>query len=252
MKKKLPLAAIYIAAFLLFSACNKYEKKGYMQQGGIALTFDDNLIDNWYKFIPFFDSTGIKATFYICKYHLFTPDQKSKLLILKNHGHEIAYHTTNHINMVEYIARFHHTIDELMKNEIEIDLRKMERDGYYPTTFAYPFGAHTGEIDQALLKRYFKSVRALNGSTDYSASLAPLEKNTVFRGFGLDKSSNHSDEVMINLMRSAKNNNSCAIFVAHNINKDSKLSVTLDRLKKIATTVKELDLKYYTIAEISQ
>ena len=55
--------AIYITAFFFFSACSKYEKKGYIQQGGIALTFDDNLIDNWYKFIPFFDSTGIKATF---------------------------------------------------------------------------------------------------------------------------------------------------------------------------------------------
>lgn len=245
-------AAIYITAFFFFSACSKYEKKGYIQQGGIALTFDDNLIDNWYKFIPFFDSTGIKATFYICKYHLITPDQKNKLLILKNHGHEIAYHTTNHINMVEYIARYNHTIDELLHNEIEEDLKKMKSDGFYPTTFAYPYGAHTGEIDQALLKLYFKSVRALNGSTDYYASLAPLEKNAIFRGFGLDKSSNHSDEVMIKLMRSAKENNSCAIFVAHNINTDSKLSITLDRLKKIATTVKELDLTYYKIAEISQ
>ncbi len=252
MKKKLPLAAIYIAALFLFSGCSKYEKKGYMQQGGIALTFDDDRIDNWYKFLPFFDSTGIKATFYISKYHLFTPDQKNKLLILKNHGHEIAYHTTNHINMVEYIVRYNHTLNELISNEIESDLKKMEKDGFYPTTFAYPYGAHTGELDQLLLMRYFKSVRALNGSTDYSASLAPLEKNDILRGFGLDKSSNHSDEVMINLMSSAKNNNSCAIFVAHDINKDSKLSVTLDRLKKIANTVKELDLKYYTIAEISQ
>ncbi len=252
IKKTLPIAAIFLAALFVSPGCSKYEKKGYMQQGGIALTFDDDRIDNWIQFLPFFDSTGIKATFYICRYHLLTPDQKNKLWILKNHGHEIAYHTTNHNNMVEYIVKYHHTLDELMRNEIEYDLSKMERDGFYPITFAYPYGAHTGELDHLLLKRYFKSVRVLNGSTDYSASLAPLEKNDILRGFGLDKSSKHSDECMINVMRSAKNNNCCAIFVAHDINKDAKLSVTLDRLRKIVNTVRELGLKYYTVAEISQ
>ena len=252
LKKSLPIAAIFLAALFASPGCSKYEKKGYMQQGGIALTFDDDRIDNWFKFLPFFDSTGIKATFYICKYHLLTPDQKNKLRILKDHGHEIAYHTTNHYNMVEYLVKNHHTLDELISGEIEYDLNKIERDGFYPTTFAYPYGAHTRELDHLLLKRYFKSVRALNGGTDYSTSLAPLEKNNdILYGFGLDKSSKHSDDCLTKVMQSAKNNNCCAIFVAHDINKDAKLSVTLDRLKKIVNTVKELGLKYYTVSEIS-
>jgi peptidoglycan-N-acetylglucosamine deacetylase len=249
-KRVLPVAAIFWIALFIFSGCSKFEKTGYMHEGGIALTFDDDRIDNWFRFLPFFDSTGIKATFYICKYHLLTPEQKNKLRILKDHGHEIAYHTTNHYNMVEYVVKFHHTIDELMQNEIEFDLKKMERDGFYPTTFAYPYGVHTGEYDH-LLKRYFKSVRALNGSTDYSKSLAPLEKNDLLYGFGLDKSSKHNDDCITKVMQSAKNNNCCAIFVAHDINKDTKLSVSLDRLVKIVGIAKELGLKYYTVSEIS-
>jgi peptidoglycan-N-acetylglucosamine deacetylase len=252
IRKMMLMAAIYSAAFFILSGCTKYEKAGHMNQEGIALTFDDDRIDNWFSFLPFFDSTGIKATFYICKYHSLTPDQKNKLWILQNHGHEIAYHTTNHINMVEYVVKYHHTLDELISIEIEHDLKKMQRDGYYPTSFAYPYGAHTGEIDHLLLKRYFKNVRALNGSTDYSASLAPLDKNDILFGFGLDKSSNHSDDNIIKIMQSAKNNHCCAIFVAHDINKNSRLSVTLDRLIKIDKTVKELGLKYYTVSEISK
>jgi peptidoglycan/xylan/chitin deacetylase (PgdA/CDA1 family) len=250
--KKSPVAVLLLAVLLVASGCSKYEKKGYMQQGGIAITFDDDRIDNWFKYLPFFDSTGIRATFYICKYHLLSPAQKNKLRILKDHGHEIAYHTSNHYNMVEYLVKNHHTLDELISKEIEYDLNKMERDGFYPKTFAYPYGAHSGELDHLLLKRYFKSVRALNGGTNYSASLAPLEKNNdILYGFGLDKSSNHSDDCLTKVMQSAKNNNCCAIFVAHDINKDGKLSVTLDRLKRIVNTVKELDLKYYTVSEIS-
>ena len=251
IRRILPVTTFLWIVLNISQGCTKYEKTGFMRKGGIALTFDDDRIDNWFKYLPFFDSTGIKATFYICKYHLLSPDQKNKLRILKNHGHEIAYHTTNHNNMVEYVVKNHHTLNELISNEIEYDLNKMERDGFYPTTFAYPYGAHTGELDHLLLKRYFKSVRALNGSTDYAASLAPLDNNSLLFGFGLDKSSKHTDDCMAKIMHSAKNNNCCAIFVGHDINKDSKLSVTLDRLVKISRLVNELGLKYYTVSEIS-
>lgn len=245
------IVCLLIGSLFLFPHCSKqYEKRGYMHESGIALTFDDDRIDNWYSYLPFLDSNNIKATFYICKYHLLTQDQKNKLQILKSHGHEIAFHSSNHYNMVEYVVKHHHTIGELMQNEIEYDLKKMERDGFYPVTFAYPYGAHTGELDK-LLKRYFKSVRALNGSTDYSKSLAPLDKNDVLYGFGIDKSSKHSDECLNKLLRSAKNNSCCAILVAHDINKNSRLSVTLERLQQIAATAKELGLRYYTISEIS-
>jgi len=244
-----PVAGFFLLLFLS-AGCSKYERKGYMTDAGIALTFDDDRIDNWYRYLPFLDSNGIRATFYICKYHSLTADQKNKLRIIKNHGHEIGFHTTSHYNMVEYVVKYHHTLKELIDNEIEDDLKKMNRDGFYPVTFAYPFGARTGEYDH-LLQRYFKSVRALNGSKDYSKSLAPVDKNDLLYGFGLDKSSKHTDECLDNLLHSAKNNNCCAILVAHDIDKESKLSVTLDRLRAIVKTVKDLNLKYYTVSEIS-
>lgn len=232
------------------NGCTKYKKDGQLHQAGVALTFDDDRVDNWFKYLPYLDSANVKATFYVCKYNRFTDNQKKKLAIIQSHGHEIAFHSTNHYNMLDYVYRYNHTIDELLVNEIESGLKMMNKDGFYPTTFAYPYGAHNGMYDKKLMK-YFKSVRALNGTTDFSKSLAPTENNQLLFGLGIDKSSKRTDEVVLQVIKSASENNTCAVFVAHDINTSLKLSVTLDRLKLIVNYVKQLGLQYYTISQIS-
>jgi len=242
--------AIIAVLCVLFAGCTKYEKRGQMPQGGIALTFDDDRIDNWFDYLPYLDSAGVKATFYVCKYNRFSPAQKNKLSVIQSHGHEIAFHSVNHYNMLDYVYRYKHTIDEMMLNEIECGLKMMNRDGFYPTTFAYPYGAHNGLYDKMLM-RYFKSVRALNGTNDFSKSLAPTEKNNLLFGLGIDKSSKRSDESVLQLIKSAADNNNCAVLVAHDINTSLKLSVTLARLTKVINQAKRFNLKFYTVSEIS-
>jgi peptidoglycan-N-acetylglucosamine deacetylase len=181
-----------IAIVLLFAGCKKFEKTGHVKEPGIVLTFDDDRVDNWFKYLPMLDSAGVKATFYICKYNRFTDEQKRKLTIIQAHGNEIAFHSTNHYNMEEYVYKQKHTIDDLMRCEVEAGLKLMNKDGFYPTTFAYPYGAHNGVFDKVLM-RYFKSVRALNGTQDFSKSVVPTTNNDVLYGLGIDKSSKRSD-----------------------------------------------------------
>jgi peptidoglycan-N-acetylglucosamine deacetylase len=235
---------------MFFSGCTKFQKKGQCSQAGIVLTFDDDRVDNWFQNLPFLDSANVKATFYICKYHKFTAEQKQKLAIIQNHGYEIAFHSTNHYDMLKYVYKYKHTIDELMKNEIESGLKLMNRDGFYPTTFAYPYGAHNGIYDK-MLKRYFKSVRALNGTSDFSKSLTVTEKNDVLYGLDIDKSGKRSDGDILQLIQSAADNNNCAVLVGHDINNGKPLSVSRELLQKIIDKVKSLGLKYYTASEIS-
>lgn len=244
----LVLMSVILIAFL--PGCKKFEKDGHLKQAGIVLTFDDDRVDNWFQYLALLDSANVKATFYISRYNRFTDDQKRKLAIIQNYGHEIAYHSTNHYNMLDYVYKYKHTMEELMKYEIVDGLKLMNKDGYYPTTFAYPYGAHNGLFDKELM-RYFKSVRALNGTQDFSKSIVPAQKNNLLYGLGIDKSSKRSDADVINLLESAKENNSCAVFVAHDINTNSKFSITLERLLKIIAFVKANDLKYYTASEIS-
>ena len=236
---------------LFFNGCKKFEKQGGIPAPGIALTFDDNYIDDWFEYLPFLDSAGVKATFYISRYNRLSPQQKNKLAVIQGHGNEIAFHSTNHYNMMDYVYKQKHTIDELMKCEIEDGLKLMNRDGFFPITFAYPMGAHNGLLDKRL-KRYFKSVRALNGTADFSKSLVPTEKNEVLYGLGIDKSSKRSDADVIQVIQSASDNNDCAVLVAHHINTNAKMSVTHERLLKIFSLVKKLGMKYYTVAEISE
>ena len=244
------LVCMSVLTCMFFWGCAKFEKKGEFSRAGIALTFDDDRVDNWFKSLPFLDSAGIKATFYVCKYNKFTAAQKQKLAIIQSHGHEIAFHSTNHYNMLDYVYKHKHTIDELVQNEIVNGLKQMNRDGFFPTTFAYPYGAHNGIYDKTLM-RYFKSVRALNGTSDFSKSLAPSEKNDVLYGLGIDKSSKRSDADVLQLIQSASDNNNCAVLVAHDINSEKKLSVTRERLQKIIDAARRLNLKYYTVSEIS-
>jgi peptidoglycan/xylan/chitin deacetylase (PgdA/CDA1 family) len=241
---------ILLLSVLLLTACKKFEKAGYMDAPGIVLTFDDDRVDNWYKYLPLLDSAGARATFYICKYNRMTPDQKDKLRIIRSHGHEIAYHSTNHYNMMDYVYRFHHTPQDLMQCEIEAGLKMMNRDGFYPETFAYPYGAHNGLFDKMLM-RYFKSVRALNGSQDFSKSIVATQKNDILYGLGIDKSSKRSDGDILTVLESAQSNNACAVLVAHDINTSSRLSVTLERLRMIFDFAKKEGMKFYTAREIS-
>src|SRR5260221_13015823 len=78
------LAVVYVCT----AGCYKYEHQdpGNIDRPGIALTFDDYSIDNWFKYLPLLDSFGVKATFYISSYHLLTPQKKDKFGDIKRHG----------------------------------------------------------------------------------------------------------------------------------------------------------------------
>jgi len=250
MAKRFAGIIVSLLIMLLISGCTKFHKEGSVKDPGVAITFDDNYVDNWIDYLPMLDSAGVRATFYICRYNRLNAAQKAKLRVIESHGHEIAFHSTNHYNMMDYVYKHKHTIEEWMKYEIEDGLKLMNCDGFYPKTYAYPAGAHNG-ISDKMLQRYFKSVRALNGTNDFSKSLVPTEKNQVLYGLGIDKSSKRSDEDVLELIKSASDNKDCAIFVAHNINGPMALSVTKERLLKMFAYIKSLGLKYYTASEIS-
>ncbi len=250
MTKRFVVAFYVLIIVSLLSGCKKYQKEGYIPDSGIALTFDDDRIDNWYAYLPMMDSMGIKATFYISKYYSLNSVQKNKLTIIQNRGHEIAFHSVHHYNLKDYVYKSGHSFDELIKYEIQADLKCMNRDGFYPTAFAYPFGAHNQPLD-ALLMKHFKSVRALNGTKDLSKSIVPTKNNTVLYGMGIDANSKRSDFDVNAVLESVKSNKTCAVFVAHDINTTNSFSVNLVRLKKIANYIRENNMKFYTISEIS-
>jgi len=193
---------------------------------------------------------GVKATFYISNYNKLSDAQKTKLKAIRVHGHEIAFHSTNHVDFLKCVDST--SVDRLVKEEIIHGLRLMNNNGFYPTTFAYPYGRHNDRLDKLLLK-YFKSVRALNGTKDLSRSLAPLKDNKLLFGLGIDESSNRSLNKIEGLLYLAQQTNRCAVLLVHNVERhDTQMQIPLWKLTEIILRAKSLNLKFYTISEISK
>lgn len=237
--------------FFFNQSCNKNDiTLDSNTRGGIALTFDDNYIDNWYLNLDLFDSLGVKATFYISNYNKLSAAQKTKLKEIRDHGHEIAFHSTNHVDFLKCVDSTN--VERLVKEEIVRGLHLMNGDGFSPTTFAYPYGRHNDFLDKLLLKR-FKSVRALNGTQDLSRSLVPLQNNKVLFGLGIDEPSNRNLSKIEGLLYLAQQTNRCAVLLVHNVERhDMKMQIPLWKLRQILIRAKSLNLKFCTVSEISK
>jgi peptidoglycan/xylan/chitin deacetylase (PgdA/CDA1 family) len=233
----------------LFTSCDKEIKSGNLPDGYIALTFDDAYISNWYQYLPVLESLNIKATFYISSYHSLSPLEKQELAEIKNRGHEIAYHTTNHLNLLKLLNSTNGQAK--VTEEIDHDLNLMKQDGYILTDFAYPYGRHDATLDRTLLKT-FKTVRALSNKTNFYLSLIREAcENQVLFGAPVDMNSKITDTELSNLLSNAKSKNSCAILTAHQINNpDFKLQITIEKLKMIADIAKQQNLSFITVNQI--
>jgi peptidoglycan/xylan/chitin deacetylase (PgdA/CDA1 family) len=226
---------------------------GLFPDGYIAITFDDESVSNWYRNLPLLDSLRIKATFYVSKYHTLNTEQKQKLKTIQSHGHEIAYHTTNHIDLRK--THENKGMDFIIKNEIMPDLSLMRADGFNPTDFAFPFGSHNVELDNELVK-YFNSVRALGNKNNAAKALIFQScKKQVFYGPDIDDSKqNWPDNAAIKKMIDlARDKRACVIFTAHQLNNSScKLAVSADRLRLIAQWAQQNNMQFITVDKVSQ
>lgn len=251
---KLSSFALTVTCIIVLSvaSCHKGIPEGRLEQGQVALTFDDASVECWHQNLGFLDSLHIKATFYISKYHTFSAQKKALLKEIEQHGHEIAFHTANHPDLVKEVAK--NGMSQTESKEITKDLEMMKRDGFAITDFAYPYGSHSAQLNTCLL-RQFKSVRALSNKQDYNKSLV---KETgewkVLYGANVDNNTKIVESgTLLSLLDKAQEHNDCLVLVAHEINnKAIKLQISLDRLVLIAQAAKDRHLRFVTVNEIAK
>jgi len=107
--------------------------------------------------LPLFHQYGVKATFFVTRFDSLTSAQIEKLRVLQKEGHEIAYHGGVHVISEHYIKE--HSLADYLAYEIVPGLHSLERAGFVPVSFAYPYSAKYRGTDQELLK-YFRVVRS--------------------------------------------------------------------------------------------
>lgn len=125
---------------------------------GLALSFDDSSVASWISARPLFLQHGARVTFFVSRYHAIGPDERAQLHELAADGHEIAGHTVDHPRAPRYVEEF--GLDAYLTEQALPSLEILRADGYDPVSFAYPYGARTGELDRAL-SRYVPVLRSV-------------------------------------------------------------------------------------------
>lgn len=117
---------------------------------GLALSFDDRDVEGWTGLRPLFASYGARVTFFVSGYPYFDDGVRGQLRQLAADGHDIAAHTVDHVNAPSYVEE--NGLAAFMRAEALPSIALLRADGFTVTSFAYPFGLRTNELDRAILQ----------------------------------------------------------------------------------------------------
>lgn len=124
---------------------------GIAPTAGLALSFDDAFVPAWVSGRDLFQSYGARLTFFLAFYDRYSATDLDSIRTLAADGHDIEAHSVRHIRAPQYVED--HGIGAYLADEVQPSIDRLRADGYPVTTYAYPFGARTAELDGAILGR---------------------------------------------------------------------------------------------------
>lgn len=250
MKLNLAYFLVFPLLFLLFS-CQRKEAIPY--QSGVVISFDDAYVDEWFEADKVLKKYDWKATFCVCRIDSIGQPQIQKLHQLQAKGHEIAGHGYHHYNAVKFVKA--NGIDAYLKQEIDPMMASMKQLKFNVTSFAYPYGERSDELDNALTKR-FKMVRG----RDFE-DILPEKEGCYFRDsnllYAFDIDNNHihfSIPYLLELLDEAKKTNKILILSSHRPVKDltANYQTKIETLEFICKYMKLNDMKFYTLSDLDK
>lgn len=143
------------------------------ERAGLSLGFDDFSIDAWFGLREILLAHDARVTFFVSNFGELTSEERFMLHELAADGHAIEAHGMGHRNAPQYAETY--GLSTYLADEIDPMLKLMEADGFAPTTFAYPYGDRTNELDEALLER-FSLVRSLSYLDRSAINSAPCPR----------------------------------------------------------------------------
>lgn len=113
-----------------------------------AFSIDDQAIDTWVTWRDTLRDANVRFTFFLSMWGDLTDVQLGELADLAGDGHAIEPHGMHHLDAGAYAGG----PEGYVADEIVPELDGLVSAGYTPTTFAYPYGAHTAATDAAILE----------------------------------------------------------------------------------------------------
>jgi PKD repeat protein len=216
---------------------------------GVAITFDDNSIENWYAIRSVLKTYNANVTFFVSNYATLGESEIGMLRTLQADGHEIGYHGYGHLDASIYLEN--HTISEYMSNEIINGVTLMQTDGFNPVDFSLPNGH--GDDNSSLinaLEQHFIHIRGTNGGSMYYQ----YGSNTpVIYAQGIDDITyGQSMDDIYNYISTAKENDEIVIFYCHDpVPSDPQdYQISYSRLQNILANASQNNMKFYTVSEL--
>ena len=219
---------------------------------GVALTFDDKTIDQWFELRDLFQQNKAHVTFFITLWgNDLDQDSIDKLRALQDDGHEIAFHGYNHVNANAYLEN--HPIQQYLDYEVIPGIEVMNNAGFYPVDFAYPFGSENDTLTAAL-QAYFVHIRGTDSDIDDPLLYEYGSNQLLIEGVGIDDLTyGNTINDIYDGISSAKQEDKILILYAHEPVQTVTENYTIshDRIEKILKNVSEQNMKFYTVSELT-
>lgn len=224
---------------------------------GVLLTFDDQPIDRWCAALALLDRFGAKATFFVPNFDELSPAQVRGLRELVDHGHAVGCHGLRHRDADQYARR--HGSQRYIDDEIVPALEAMRRQGFEPTSFAYPMGRRSDQTDAAL-RPFFRHVRTSvplpegQSLEEFDPVFTPvhgLAGRFCLPGKGVDSAAKIGIEEIRRALTRAVGRGEILTLYAHSIGRDGKHHwIEPELLEAVLAAASGLGLRFYRFDDL--
>lgn len=245
---------VFLCTFFILISCEKEEITPVIKPNvaGVVLSFDDDYINDWFKTNQKLKKYSWKASFCVSKINTLNSYEIYKLRELQKEGHEIAGHSLNHYNAVDFICD--RTIEEYLDQEINPMVDLMNFYGFKVTSFVYPFGSRNKKLDSALLKKFDIIRGRAFCETNPKKQGCYYNNSRLVYSFSIDDTHNHFNiPYLLKLLDYAKKNNLIIILNSHKTVKevDGDYQTKNKTLELICKYITNNNMKFYSLSDLN-
>jgi peptidoglycan/xylan/chitin deacetylase (PgdA/CDA1 family) len=118
-------------------------------RAALALAFDDNQPTQWLLARDLLLAHHARVTFFVTRWHAFTDEERNQIRVLASDGHDLQPHSVDHLHALDYVTAY--GIEAYVTDQVLPSFEPLVAEGYPATTYAYPFGERSDELDAAIL-----------------------------------------------------------------------------------------------------
>lgn len=158
------------------------------------------------------------VTFFVTQFDSLDSNEIRMLKELEKEGHEIGSHGALHVVAEYYIKG--KTYNEYIENEIDASIFYMNKNGFAPKAFAYPYGAKYWFTDMILLKKFgiIRGVEPMNIEKDLTLIddiYYTYNGDKTLSSIGIDKSNGLTKQMIDKAIKRAFNNKEVLMLYGH-------------------------------------